>query len=268
MEGSTSPVFPPDFEYLPNKIKDNHSILSASLLQNLNLPKYSLEDPKKIISNLHNCIINNKSTLNHVAFTDHTSNFRIQSISEFFGKVDITGLPSKLKNNKAFKEFILNIFGQNFDLSRAKDEIVFSTLNNLAQRRNDISHGSSDDDILGNDILIEYIEFIRQFSKGINEILYKKVLPYECSAEFKVVKAIAIHNKNILCINAENVEIKIGDRVIFKPKKESELYDEGVIKNIQIKNVNYDQVTITNEEDLGLELDKNVKMNQEFYIRK
>lgn len=75
-----------DFKKMPLKIQENHSALSAILIQNLTLPKYqNITTADKIIINAHSCVVGNGNySINLDAYTYHTSNFRQGSIDEFF----------------------------------------------------------------------------------------------------------------------------------------------------------------------------------------
>src|SRR5436190_18030507 len=50
-----------NYNDLPCIIKENHSLFSAQLVQNLKLPKYENENLSNIIMKLHGCLINNES---------------------------------------------------------------------------------------------------------------------------------------------------------------------------------------------------------------
>jgi uncharacterized protein YejL (UPF0352 family) len=96
----------PSYDQLPDSIKIHHSVLSAQLIQNLEIPKYSDERIERIVNNLNACINSNRSQLNTIAYTDHKSNFRHNSIIEFFQRVGITALSSKIKSNKKFSFYL------------------------------------------------------------------------------------------------------------------------------------------------------------------
>ena len=66
----------PIYSTLPKTIQDNNPILSAQLISNLKLLKYSNENIEEIVSKLNKCLRHDISELNTIAFTDHNSNFR------------------------------------------------------------------------------------------------------------------------------------------------------------------------------------------------
>lgn len=260
----------PEYKKLSASILENHIVLTGQLIQNLKLPKYEKESVVSITQKLNNCLINNVSDLNSVAFTDHTSNFRVNSIAEFFSKVGIKSLSSRIKNEQRFKNFLCRRLGNNVDLSQTKNELIFFILDDLAQRRNDISHGSTpSNSILNNTVLPEYFEFLIEFSICLHKILYTSTLEYECKLNFKAMSFIALYNRNILCLTAENIKIKVGDIIIVKSKKSSTVkFRECIVDEIQVDKRSVHKLSIKGPLNIALKLNDSVKEIDEFYLRK
>jgi len=259
------------YDSLPKIIKENHSILSAQLIQNLKLPKYEHENIPKIVSKLENCVNKNISDLNTIAFTDHSSNFRINSIAEFFSRIGITSIGTRIKNNTDFKKFLVQRLGSDLNIHQTEDSIIFIILGDLAQRRNDISHGANNGNaILNSSFFPEYFTFLRQFSKALLCVLADILLEFECKKYFKSAILVAIYNHNILCLDLTNIDLKIGSRIIVKSgSANNSSYFELLVEEIQIDNKPIDSITIGDDSTkVGLKLNGRVKMNQEFFVKK
>ncbi|HJV79190.1 MAG TPA: HEPN domain-containing protein [Paludibacter sp.] len=263
--------FVPNFSNLPSPVKENHSILSAQLIQNLKVPKYENENISLIATKLHNCLVNDKSELNTIAFTDHTSNFRISSITEFFSRIGIKSIGSKIKLNENFHAFLNERLGSDLNIHITEEKIIFNLLSDLAQRRNDISHGTGlENTILNNSIFPEYIEFLRQFSNALFEILRDATLEYECGRDFAASSYVAIFDHNILCLEVKDINISVGDRIIVRSGSASNyIFFERIIEEIQINNVSHANIAIQGESTrVGFKLNGRVKKNQSFYLKR
>jgi hypothetical protein len=104
-------------------------------------------------------------------------------------------------------------------------------LSDLAQRRNDISHGpAGGTPILNSSIFSEYFEFIGHFSSAIYFALSDILLEFESKRDFKNVKLEAIYNHNILCVELDKGEVKIGDRIMVQsgPEKNTSYFERYI----------------------------------------
>jgi len=261
--------YTPKYSDLPKIIIENHSLLSAQLIQNLKIPKYENESLISIITKLERCMVKDISDLNSAAFTDHSSNFRINTISEFFGRIGIKSLGTKIKKFPLFNDYLIERFGSKINIEQTEDSIIFNILSDLAQRRNDISHGSAGGTpILNSSIYPEYFEFLKYFSKTIYSILSDSLLEFECKRDFRNVKFEAIYNHNILCVEIQNGEIKIGDRILVQSELEKNtLYFERYIEEIQIEKIPVSAVIIDKPTKIGFKLNDRVKENQKFFMK-
>lgn len=263
-------TFVPSYQDLPQSVKENHSILSAQLIQNLKVPKYENENVSVIATKLHNCFVNNKSELNTIAFTDHSSNFRISIINEFFSRIGIKAIGSKIKVDTNFHAYLQERLGTDFNIQITEESIIYNLLNDLVQRRNDISHGTSlDSTILNNSIFPDYTQFLRCFSKSLHDILSDAMLEHECRRDFKSVDPVAIFNHNILCLELSNVRVSIGDKIIVKTGTAGRVsFFARIIEEIQINNQPYNTITLDETiTRVGVRLNGGVKKNQLFYIK-
>lgn len=96
-----------EFSELPLKIRENNFLFSAKLIEKMTKSsKYTnVIEKEEIIEKLYTTIKKVENyELNAIAFTDHSTNFRSNSINEFFSKVDIIQINDKIKLNKFFKE--------------------------------------------------------------------------------------------------------------------------------------------------------------------
>jgi hypothetical protein len=262
-----------DYKNLPQAIQDNHYEVSAILLTNLKIDKYrNLVSKEDIITNLYYCLQNSGSyALNVDAYTHHTANFRQGVINEFFSSLGIKGISSLVKNHPGFKSYILKVKPEiELAYSNIEESVIYQTLDDLAQRRNDISHGVEGIEILSSEILLDYINYLEQYSEAICDVVFETLLPYEVShCAIVLKKPIAIYKNSIICLNLEEAPITIGDRIISKTVlNNSEIkYSHGKVLKLQINNQDHRQIRPSvGGTNIGIEVDFKVKENQEFFL--
>jgi len=69
-----------------------------------------------------------------------------------------------------------------------------------------------------------------------------------------------------LAFEIENYEIKVGDILIVKTVN-GRFFNKPILE-IQIDNVSYQQITITNKINIAVRVEPTIKKNQEFFIKK
>ncbi|MDX9883477.1 MAG: MAE_28990/MAE_18760 family HEPN-like nuclease [Prolixibacteraceae bacterium] len=130
------------YNKLPEIILRNHFKLSIDLLDKIQSPRYSGPLNKEvIIQRLHECInINENFQLNKEAFSQHSANFRLQVLDDIFGRVGIESLSTILKKNEKFSTYIKAKYELS-EINELTSDEIFSLLNDLAERRNEVAHG-------------------------------------------------------------------------------------------------------------------------------
>jgi hypothetical protein len=262
-----------NYKELPQAIQDNHYEVSATLLTNLKFDKYrNLVSKETIISNLYYCIQNKGSyALNVDAYTHHTANFRQGVINEFFSSLGIKGISSLVKNHPGFKSYMVKIKPEiELVYNNIEESVIYQTLDDLAQRRNDISHGVEGIEILSSEILLDYINYLEHYTEAICDVVFETLLPYEVShCAIALKKPIAIYNNSIICLNLEEAPITVGDRIISRTVlNNSDIkYSHGKVLKLQINKQDHRQIMPSvGGIDIGIEVDFKVKENQEFFL--
>jgi len=253
----------PKYNDLPIAIKNNHYELSASLINNLLLPKYKDKITKEfIITNLYSC--GNCKGLKHYkinidAFAQHSYNFKEQSINEFFKSVGLSNITSLIKSNVFFREYI--------EAEDIEVENAFNILNDLAERRNRISHGTEENNILDLDELSRYANYIGYFANSLNSVLIEQALPFIIQDGDNVVQIgypIAIFTDKIIGVNINNIKLSKGDTILFE--KPEGRFGYGIIRSLQINRIDYDEIDPKGEDhQVGVEFDSKVKETYSLY---
>lgn len=178
----------PEYKFLPPSIKKNHLVLSLELINKLQKLK-GLTDEKRTIS-LSNAIGNMNDffrgesifKINYDAYINHTSNFRYDTIHEFFSKVGIDGISRKCLKNKTF----VTALCQNHNIQEKTSHkvlisLLMMDLDDLAQRRNEIAHGARIDDIESIDITVSRINLVKEYVEAVDQVVLNTFEKYAFS---------------------------------------------------------------------------------------
>jgi len=248
-----------DYNEIPEKLSKSHFDLSIKLISILNenrYAKYNHLDKNNILTTLSSCINNPMSfNLNNEAFIPNSGNLSHKQIVEVFKPIDID-LENDLKQN------------QNFDNRELKE--LFEKINNLVLLRNDIAHGNVNDNILAMSEIQDYINDLKVYGDAIFNVLKEKHTQYELQLEVKnsyqeIKKVIKIFNSSILAFEASYCNIRKDDFIIVKTL-DGKLTKKKIL-NIEINKIPYKSAIINNKINITVELVKNIKENQTFYIK-
>lgn len=248
---------------LPQNITEKHIDLSVLLIGRIEQSKYSdYLTKEQVIINLNDCIQSNKCNLNYEAFCQHTANFRIQTIADVLKNVGLSNIINDVKRNKELKElYIQNNGACNYE--NLKPEIVFSFLDELADRRNQIAHGSVTD-ILSLDLQIEMIRKVCLFVQEMDSLGFENVLPYLANRSYKIDKIFNPNKKTkLLCFYFNGNQIGVDDIVIVR--KKDGMFTYCRIESIEIEHKKY-QTVIANETNIGIMLSRTRNFGEEYWI--
>lgn len=252
-----------EYSKLPAIIVNNHIDLSVELMGKIEQSKYcDFLSKEQIIRNLNDCIQHNKCSINYEAFCQHTANFRVQTIGEVLKNVGLTDVINSIKRNEELKELYIQQNGE-CNYEGLKLDIIFSFLNELADRRNRIAHGSVTD-ILSYDLQLQMIKKVKLFGQEMDKIGFEKILPYVTNKAYRINE---IYNPNkltkLLCFKIEGIMISIGDVII---KKHCEKFTYCKIESIEVDHIKYTQYEAKDAVDIGVMLDKQRKNDEEYWI--
>lgn len=226
----------PRYSLLPERIKSNHTSLSASLLDSsLQGRAHDPIDPARVVARLHSCLHGDGSPyeLNAEAFSQHTANYRIQSIEEGFTRAGVPNVANRLASWPSFYEFVKGD-DPSLDPARLRREELYEPLQILADKRNDVSHGV-DSGLLSLELLLSTTRFVQAFGVALGELLETELAPYEVSHCGQALgRPIVVHGNRIVCLELEGVSIQRFDKLIATVGGKSIRYKSGLIEEIQI----------------------------------
>ncbi len=259
-----------EYNQLPQKIIDNHVNYSAHLIQNLKWNKkyQNLTTQEEVIENLHKCLKNTDYTLNATAFIQHQANIKHDVVVQLFVDIGISELTNNFRNSSKFSDFIQRKTTVT-DLSQISNEVLFDLLNDLANRRNNVSHGIEENILALNILRDDYIPFLACYFQVLYTILREETLQLYLinhPSNFHEIDSnsiISIYNHRILCIKAKNTTFKVGDQILCKSSKGK--IKLATIESIQVNKTSYNEYKVVNSEDIGVQLNTKIKDNFTFY---
>ena len=259
-----------NYNDLSDGFRENHFDLSVKLLALIGEKKhakYESLEKEKVLAKLSSCIENPSSfQLNSDAFYPRSGNLKHKKIVEALNYLDIK-LTASLKTvgqrpGGFLCDAIPNIDNRGDDLFRLIDELV--------TRRNDIAHGEDIDDILNITEFDEYIDFLEGYGIAIFQTLTEKLIELEANYLYKKIDPSDVKgiykNGSILCFTIENSVISKGDDIIVNLVEGG--FTKKEILNIQRNNQSFETLTLTDPEDIGIEVDKGISLGQRFFIKK
>ena len=257
----------PRYAQLPKPVIENHVEATTTLLARPDLQKYrGLVTAASLVENLHSCLSGGPGyRINAEAFTHHTANFRTENIDQFFGRIGISTATQRIRSLPRFQQYLRDA-ALSDRLQASELNAVFFEVNDLAERRNEVAHGTPGQ-ILSNEFLSAYIDFIESYSVGVFELLYAESLRYEVSFSGRDVGApIAVFNNHIVCLRLSQVSVAVGDRLVASTNDPNLPFVEGEILEVQVDHEPYQQLVCRNSTAVALRTDFRAKQSHRFFL--
>lgn len=234
----------PSYDLLEEKFTDCHLNLSIELIkkvtENKHL-KFANINRENIINNLSHCIsIKTNYRLNKEAFTINTGNLKHSKICETIGFLNIK-LEEKLRQINCF-----NVHTEN----------TFNKIDDLVQRRNEISHGNIQD-ILDTTAVEPYIDFTENYLLSIGQILQQELIKLDLQIRknnsIEISDVVYFSPKIIGIANGAGLDLKNGDKLLIEKSF-------NIVNSCEIVEIKHFE-----NKDVTLKLNKNIKKTYKFY---
>ncbi len=254
-----------NYESLPQIIQDNNIQKNSELLLNLSLVKNKDIDSKELIEILNNNLTRDNSKLYPKAFTQHKSNFRHNSINEFFKNVGISNLSNEIRNYSPLKERLELDYK---DIKNQKSKIIFNIIDDLAERRNDIAHGVENISLIHPNLIIEYIDFILEYCNSLFELVNNSFLEFKFQNRAIDIEHLGVIRNEILLCRLNKISIDMSSKIIVKRKNIYPKYFEMEIKEIQVNHKVITEIDGSSDIDVGVLLSEKISERNKFKLAK
>ncbi|MEK6334465.1 MAG: MAE_28990/MAE_18760 family HEPN-like nuclease [Acidobacteriota bacterium] len=167
------------------------------------------------------------------ALTSHDTNLRREKFEQMFNLVGLEGVWSEIEKNAQ----ILSLTTER-DAKRSLQQTILE----LVTYRNEASHGTPDD-LLGLDILSEWVLFIKAFCYALAEAVLHRVVLAEATHKPESVLGVIteIFSDNIAVATCDRGKIKVGDKIYFL--RESDCTN-AMIESIQLNEIDQSEIEI------------------------
>lgn len=258
------------YKDLPEAIRKNHVQFTMDLIGKLDYQKYKNKITTEfLVGNLHACLsVGQPYHLNIDAFVHHSANFRAENIESYFSRVGVSAVLAGIREHPVFIEHYEKS-QQAMPPPNASNDTLFSPINDLAERRNEVAHGSLPSEMLSNELLLGITEFVEAYGVALFDVVRRFLTPLEVSRMGILLgKPIQVYDGSIVCLYAENIALAKGDWLIARPVKPNAHHLEGQILEIQIDGNPYDAVEPQTKTAVALRVSYNAKKSHEFYLVK
>jgi hypothetical protein len=264
------------FDKLPNAIQKKHTELSLTLALKVGKDRNitneeKLKSQENIVNNLSGCMGSSAEIkLNVCAFSSHTANFRLDIVRESFSNIGLTTLIDDIQNNLRLINFVKSEKG--YTESDILNKTVFFNeikfkLDDLANRRNEIAHGSRPQGYLSYTLLLSLCDFMGV----LGDAIYECCLSNDKSIELNNIN---LHDSNsylidspIICVDYNAIGFKVVDSnnlngcnlnlgtKIYITNNAEKIIHETRITSLIVNKISTDAHEITQPFEFGIQID-------------
>lgn len=270
----------PSYHDIPVSIINNHIGVSFELIKQTDQSRYRGANTKeKIISRLNSCLTEPQNyKLNSEAFCQHVANFRSDVIDLLFNKVGLSNIMQRTMKNQKFNQLLKDLELDDLHYSTEKgsgqkmkedkeislNERAFYSLNDLADRRNEVAHGVSSE-LLGHGILLGYIQFLKTFGETIYDVLLQNLLQKEIRFYgHELGKPTDIYKDgHVLCVWSKNAHIKKNDYIAGHNTNE---FVVGRILEIQESEIEVSEISKEKSVEIGIRTNGTFKKSHNVFF--
>jgi hypothetical protein len=203
---------------LPESFRARHLEQSLALATALLKDSFRTETThERVVANLHSCLTGGgvNFMLNGHAFALHRGNHSLSRITELLGLVGVQAHLRRVVSTPAFRAHLAARMPERdwSVIAEAEAARLLEPIDDLVQRRNDVSHGAmSADQLESVPLLIERCYFLRAYGAGLNEVMLQDAMRHaaELGAARTLGQPVAVYDNRIVCFEAAG-PIAVGD---------------------------------------------------------
>jgi hypothetical protein len=260
------------YDELPNAIKKTHTEQSIDLIKQVGEDWYRGQlTQEQIVANLHSCLSKNSSfNITKEAFTARHRNTRLEQIAKMLNSIGVNPHLRKFVSAKYLQELLSKVDPER-DMQKISDAdlpALLQPIDDLVERRNQVAHGVTPDEIESIDLLKERCSFILAYGEALYEVLVQDILPYEIKhpSVIKLGAPIKVYNNRIVCFESEQGKVSLGDSLIAETKNGMIPFRYGDILNLQIDKENHNSIEIKAPTKFGAEVSFHASDKHTYYL--
>jgi ribosomal protein S15P/S13E len=251
------------YKLLPIEIQKNNLNKTFEIIKQIDYRKNKNLRPEKLIEILHKNINENSPILNLDAFKNHSSNFRISIIDNYFTEIGIKNISSLVRQFEPLKSHLEKNVS---DFSSKKNIIIFQILEHICDLRNDIAHGVKNIQLINKSILFDYIDFMKILAESLYELTNSYYLSKVYELNKEEIEIINVFNKEILCFNSKGKIINKKTKILVKSENHFPSIYYVNILDIQHNKISIDKTSLNDNIEIGIQVDKRIKDTMKFKL--
>ena len=198
-------------------------------------PKLSSLTEETVIASLENCIINNHVIIIPDAFFSMSGNYTSKTINECFHRLGIESFMKKVCKIDPIASQLRKAFGGN-SFEQKNIEVLFSSIDDLVQRRNEIAHGKPVLERLSNDLILDKTAFLKNTIQSINSTLNNHLLSLIWEENNVYYTPVKVYQHRILGFQSPvRCSITKGDFVILQHRISSAQFEYSIARIEEIR---------------------------------
>lgn len=227
------------------------------IVQDIDQRRYrNLSLPVVLEKYLHSLQDDSPWELVNEALTFHATNLRRADLEKLFGSAGIDGVWHSLEIHERFSAQLIEA-----DWNKSLEQMILD----LVTFRNDASHGTPDE-ILGLEILGEWIAFIKGFCGALADVITHRIVKAEASHLTESVLGVVTEtlHENIVIATCNHGLITVGDAFYFLREADC---TRAEIESIQVNDIDQEAIQIEQAGlEIGLRTSKKVGLNSRLVL--
>lgn len=257
----------PLYSSLNDKIKDSYFGNVTKLHNKLHYAKFSHLTELKIVQNLERVIAQDNNEILAESYLGNGGNYKHEVICDLMNSVGICNVDCNIIQTIPLRDLLLE-YTSDTEQQRKK---VQMRIEELVNRRNEVAHGATTDDIIDIDSFDDMLRFTAAYCESLNKLLEQELMAYRWEQlSSTCYTPINIYGNKIVELKVKNIRLSIGKKLLIK-KQRYPAYLEANIIGLNVKNnttgviEKKESIDINNEEHLiSVKVSANLKMNREF----
>jgi RiboL-PSP-HEPN len=249
------------YEALPEAIKKHHMPLSIELVKAIIDDKFKRDSTEEqVVANLHSCLSGaDKFQLNGAAFVLHRGNISLSKVTSYLNSVGIDSHFKKIVSAKTFVSFVQATEPER-DLTNISDQDltkILEPIDDLVERRNEVSHGVFNVDALESvSLLRDRIAFVSAYGRALHEVLSIESLRFEIqtAAAQSLGKPLIVFNNSIVCFEHASCAMSEGDILVATTPSSILPFRCSPILSIEIDKVRHQAIDLKTSTKFGMKV--------------
>ena len=231
------------FSELDDAIQNKYIEKWKALHGKLHYSKFNAITSNYMVESLYKSQIENKNEVIAECFLLNGGNYKHKEIMESFSNLGVSDIRMSLEHYEPLASHFLK---NGFDNYAKIDELV--------ERRNEIAHGANSGELLSEDIVLDYVDYVAKYACSMTAYLNDQIL----SHMWLLRKALGIYKPTNIYSRKSIVEFSVKDLLLktgmdFLIKRSKDFYPRyifGTLPKFRVKNMSIPDSQIEEKQEL------------------